>query len=165
MQGKSLLIVYQSSTGATEQIAGAIAHGACGETGLTVKLQRASTTSATDVLAADGYLFASPEYLAAMGGLMKDFFDRCYYDVLDQVAGRPYSLAVCAGSDGHGAIRQIERIATGWRLRPIAPPLLIVTHAQTSTEILAPKSVATADLQRATELGAAFAAGLSSGIF
>ena len=165
MQGKSLLIVYQTSTGATEQIAGAIGRGASGETGLTVTLQLASATRATDILAADGYVFATPEYLAAMGGLMKDFFDRCYYEVVDQVAGRPYALAVCAGSDGHGAIRQIERIVTGWRLRAIAPPLLVLTHAQTSAAIRASKIVAPADLERATDLGAAFAAGLSSGIF
>ena len=38
-----------------------------------------------DVLAADGYIFAAPENLAALAGLMKDFFDRSYYPVLGQV--------------------------------------------------------------------------------
>ena len=44
---------------------------------------------------------------------MKDFFDRTYYPVLDQISGRPYATLICAGSDGHNAARQVERIATG----------------------------------------------------
>jgi multimeric flavodoxin WrbA len=74
------------------------------------------------VLEADGYVFATPENLAAISGLMKDFFDRCYYPALDRISGRPYAALVCAGSDGQNAARQIERIATGWRLRRVAEP-------------------------------------------
>jgi multimeric flavodoxin WrbA len=40
------------------------------------------------VLAADGYIFAAPENLAVLAGLMKDFFDRCYYPVLGRINGR-----------------------------------------------------------------------------
>ena len=40
------------------------------------------------VLAADGYLFAAPENLAHLSGLMKEFFDRCYYPVLGRIEGR-----------------------------------------------------------------------------
>jgi hypothetical protein len=54
-----------------------------------------------------------------MAGIMKDFFDRTYYPVLDRINGRPYAVLICAGSDGQNAARQIERIATGWRLRAI----------------------------------------------
>ena len=84
-----------------------------------------------DVLAADGYIFATPENLAAIAGLMKDFFDRTYYAALERINGRPYATLICAGSDGQNAARQIMRIATGWRLRPIAEPLIVCTHAQT----------------------------------
>ncbi len=49
--------------------------------------------------------------------MLKDFFDRCYYPALGPSNGRPYACLVCAGSDGSGAVRQIERIATGWRLK------------------------------------------------
>ena len=42
-----------------------------------------------DALAANGYIFATPENLAAIAGLMKDFFDRTYYAVLDRINGRP----------------------------------------------------------------------------
>lgn len=118
-----------------------------------------------DLLAADGYLFACPENLAAIAGLMKDFFDRCYYPVLDRIQGRPYAVLVCAGSDGSNAARQIARIATGWRLRPAAEPLIVCTHAQTPAQILAPKQIDAAGLRQAEELGAALAAGLALGVF
>lgn len=118
-----------------------------------------------DVLAADGYLFATPENLAAIAGLMKDFFDRCYYPVLDRIQGRPYATLVCAGSDGSNAARQVARIATGWRLRPAAEALIVCTHAQTPEQILAPKHIGAPALQQAEELGAALAAGLALGVF
>jgi NAD(P)H-dependent FMN reductase len=165
MAGKRLLIVWQSTTGATEQVARAVADAASTAGGIDVRLQHASQTHSADVLEADGYVFASPEYLASMGGLMKDFLDRCYYDILDQINGRPCAVTVCAGSDGQGAVRQIERILTGWRLRLIAPPLLICTQAQTRAAIQAAKRVPANELERAIELGATFAAGLSGGIF
>ena len=47
--------------------------------------------------------------LAAMAGLMKDFFDRTYYPALDRISGRPYAVLICAGSDGHSAARQLAR--------------------------------------------------------
>ncbi len=118
-----------------------------------------------DLLCADAYLFAIPENLAAIAGLMKDFFDRCYYPVLGRLEGRPYATIVCAGSDGSNAACQTERIATGWRLKAAAPPLIVCTHAQTPEAIMAPKRIAPPDLQRAEELGAALAAGLALGVF
>jgi multimeric flavodoxin WrbA len=118
-----------------------------------------------DLLAADGYLFACPENLASMSGVMKDFFDRCYYPVLGRVEGRAYATMICAGSDGEGAARQIARIAQGWRLKPIADPLIICTRAQTPDAILAPKVISDAYLLRCQELGRAVAAGLAMGVF
>jgi multimeric flavodoxin WrbA len=117
------------------------------------------------LLRADALLFATPECLGSMAGPMKTFFDRCYYPVLDRLVGRPYATIVCAGTDGHGAIRQIERIATGWRLRRVAEPVLAITGAQTPEAILAPKRIADADLARAAELGATLAAGTAHGVW
>ena len=117
------------------------------------------------MLAADGYLFAAPENLAAIAGLMKDFFDRTYYAALGRIEGRPYAALVCAGSDGSNAARQIERICTGWRLRPMAEPLVVCTRAQTPEAILAPKVIGADELGRCEELGATLGAGLAMGIF
>jgi hypothetical protein len=96
---------------------------------------------------------------------MKDFFDRTYYSVLERINGRPYAILICAGSDGQNAARQIARIATGWRLRAVAEPIIVCTHAQTPEAIFAPKVIGSDDLSRCGELGAALAAGLSMGIF
>jgi multimeric flavodoxin WrbA len=162
---KTLLIVYHSMTGGTQQMAEAAARGATAEPAVRTVLLRAQDAQPDDVLGADGYLFATPENLASMSGLMKDFFDRTYYAALDRINGRPYAAMVCAGSDGQGAIRQLERIALGWRLKPIAPPVLVVTHAQSPADILRAKVIAPADLQRCGELGETLAAGLDMGLF
>jgi multimeric flavodoxin WrbA len=161
---KTLLVVWHSATGGTRQMAEAAARAAS-EPDLTVRLLRAADTVADDVIAADGYIFATPENLAALAGAMKDFFDRTYYPALDRLNGRPYAALICAGSDGENAARQIARIATGWRLRAIAPPLIVCTHAQKPETILAPKTISEADLRRCQELGATIAAGLVAGIF
>ncbi len=162
---KTLLIAWHSMTGGSLQMAQAAAAGAATQDGLLVRLLPAPAVQPDDVLGADGYLFATPENLAAMSGLMKDLFDRCYYAALDRISGRPYAQLICAGSDGHNAARQIERIATGWRLRAVAPPLIVCTHAQTPEQILRAKQIGTADLQRCHEVGAALAAGLVLGVF
>lgn len=163
---KTLLIVYHSTTDGTRQMAAAAARGAQAEApAVQTRLLHASAAGPADVLAADAYVFATPENLAAMAGLMKDFFDRCYYPVLDRIGGRAYATLVCAGSDGHNAVRQIARIATGWRLKPAAQALIVCTQAQTPEKILAPKQITSEDLARCAELGAALAAGLGLGVF
>jgi len=96
---------------------------------------------------------------------MKDFFDRTYYAALDRLNGRPYASVICAGSDGRNAAQQIERIAAGWRLRAIADPIIVCTHAQTPEEILMPKHIPERDLTPCEELGAAMATGIALGIF
>jgi multimeric flavodoxin WrbA len=162
---KELLIVFHSMTGGTRQMAQAALAGARGEPAVSARLLHAAQAGAEDVLRADGYVFATPENLAAMSGVMKDFFDRTYYAALDRIAGRPYAVLVCAGSDGQNAARQIERICTGWRLKPVCEPVIVCTHAQTPERILAPKTIGERDLRRCEETGAALAAGLALGVF
>ena len=162
---KTLLIVYHSLTGGTRQMAQAARDGAVADGGVAVRLLQAADAGPADVLAADGYLFATPENLAAISGLMKDFFDRSYYPVLGQINGRPYACLVCAGSDGSNAARQLARIATGWRLKAVAEPLIVCTQAQSPEAILAPKQIGSEDLERCRTLGEALAAGLALGVF
>ena len=160
-----LLIVYHSVTGGTEQMVQAAAQAASEEPDIAVRILKAEQAGAPDLLRAQGYLFATPENLAAVSGLMKDFFDRSYYGALDRIQARPYASLICAGSDGHNAARQIDRIATGWRLKAVAEPLIVCTNAQTPESILAAKHINTVDLQRCAALGQAMAAGLALGIF
>ena len=162
---KALLIVYHSMTGGTLQMAQAAARGARSEAGVSVSLQCAADAGPEDVLGADGYIFATPENLAGMSGMMKDFFDRTYYAAYERINGRAYLALVCAGSDGRNAAAQIERIATGWRLKPIAEPYIVCTHAQTPEQILKPKKIGPQELARCEELGKTMAGGLAMGIF
>ncbi|MBO9357172.1 flavodoxin family protein [Bordetella petrii] len=167
---KQLLIVWHSRTGAARQMARALARGAR-QAGIALELadrlrvsaRRARGVEPADLLAADGYLFCAPENLASLSGEMKECFDRCYYGVLDRIQGRPYALAISAGSDGAGAARQADRICTGWRLRAVAPALIERNGAQTPEAILAPKTVPLAALQRCEELGGLLAATLLAG--
>jgi multimeric flavodoxin WrbA len=162
---KNLLIVFHSKTGGTYQMAQAALRGAQSEPDVVTNLVHAGEAGPDDLLAANGYVFATPENLAMMSGLMKDFFDRTYYPVLDRIVGRPYAILICAGSDGENAARQIQRIATGWRLKAIAEPIIVCTHAQTPDTILAPKQIGEFDLQRCEEIGARLAAGVALGIY
>ena len=160
-----VLIVYHSLTGGAAQMAESAAAGAAREAAIRVRRMPARDCGAQALLEASGYLFVCPENLASMSGVMKDFFDRTYYAVLERIVGRPYATLICAGSDGSNAARQIERIATGWRLAAIAAPLIVCTHAQTPEAILRPKQIEPADLARCEELGATLGAGLALGIF
>ena len=140
----TLLIVYHSRTGGTEQMALAARRGAQRADDLQVRLLHACDAGPDDLLAAQAYLFATPENLAAIAGQMKEFFD---------------------GSDGSNAVRQVERIATGWRLRKIAESLIICTHAQTPEAILAGKTIPRHDLQRCEDFGETLGQGLVMGLF
>ena len=123
-----VLLVCHSRTGMASLMADALASGclsAAREMGAEVNLVRrgARDASVEDVLTADGYLFCAPENLASLSGEMKEFFDRCYYPVfrvegtepakgeyteISGILGRPYGLAISAGSDGSSAARQTE---------------------------------------------------------
>ena len=162
---KTLLIVCHSMTGGARQMADAAQRGALSERNVAVNRRSAAEATADDVSRADGYLFVAPENLASLAGVMKDFFDRTYYAALDQINGRPYATLVCAGSDGQNAVRQIERICTGWRLKRIAESLIVCTHAQTREAILAPKIIEADDLARCETIGATIATGLALGIY
>lgn len=156
-----LLIVWHSRTGASEAMARAAAEGA-GQGG---RLLPCEAAAADDLLGADGFLFCTPENLAALSGAMKDMFDRLYYPLLGHVEGRAYASVIAAGSDGTGAQRQLDRIATGWRLRRVAEPMIVNFHAQTPDAILANKAVPLDTLARCREMGAVLAEGLELGLF
>ena len=58
-------------------------------------------------------MFCGPENLASASGELLEFFQRCYYPVFDpltersRILGRPFGLAIAAGSDGQSAARQV----------------------------------------------------------
>ncbi len=156
-----LAILWHSRTGAARAMAEAAHAGAKGR----ATLIEAADADSAQLLAAAAYLFVCPENLGSMSGAMKELFDRLYYPLLGKIEGRAFATAIAAGSDGHGAQAQIERIVTGWRLRRVAEPLIVNLGAQTPEEILAPKLVPEAEQARCRELGAALAEGIALRIF
>lgn len=156
-----LAIVWHSRTGASQALAEAAARGA----GAAARLFPADAATAQDLLGASGYLFVCPENLGTLSGAMKELFDRCYYPLLGQVEGRPYATIIAAGSDGRGAQAQIDRIVTGWRLRRVAEPMIVLLDAQTPEAIMAEKHVPEQVITKAEDLGLAMAEGLDLGIF
>ena len=176
---KELLIVYHSRTGLARQMSEALKQGAVlaseemGEE-LNIKRKKARDCSIDDVMAADGYIFCAPENLATLSGQMLEFFHRNYYYAFrsteengeyheeSQILGRPYAVAIAAGSDGSGAARHITRICTGWRLKSVAEPLIVNNGlSQTKANILSsPKTLSKESRAHCHEIGGLVAATL-----
>lgn len=123
---KRLLIVWSSQTGRTLQLVAAACAGAAefADEVDTVTM-RALDAGLDALLAADGLIVATPENFGYLSGAVKDFLDRTYYPAEGQVDGLPYLMLVSAGNDGSGAVRALERIATGFRWKRVAEPLIV----------------------------------------
>jgi multimeric flavodoxin WrbA len=162
---RRLLIVWHSRTGAAAAMARAAHAGARRVAGCEVRLVHATRARPEILLNADGFLFVCPENLGALTGAVKEMLDKAYYPLLSRVEGRAYASIIAAGSDGTGAQAQLDRIVTGWRLRRVAPPLVLRLGAQSVEAILARKIVAPAALAQCREMGQGLAEGLATGIF
>jgi len=152
---RHLLVVFHSRGGGTQAMADAVVAGASSEEidGVELRVVRAPDAAADDVRWCDAIVVGTPENFGYMSGLIKDFFERIYYELLDETQGLPYALFVKGGHDGEGAIRSMERIVAGLKWRAMLPPLLVTGD------------LADADLERCTELGLTVAAGLEAGVF
>lgn len=149
---KRLLIVWSSQTGRTLQLVEAARAGAAefADEVDTVTV-RALDAGLDALLAADGLIVATPENFGYLSGAVKDFLDRTYYPAEGRVDGLPYLMLVSAGNDGSGAVRALERIASGFRWKRVAEPLIV--HGE-------PDPAAQA---AARERGALLAAGIAFG--
>ena len=110
-------------------------------------------TKPQDVLDSDAVILGTTENLGYMSGALKDFFDRCYYPLLDNTQGLPYALYIRAGLDGTGATRGVESITTGLKWKIVQEPLLC--HGKYKPCFL----------DNCRELGSVMAAGLEAGLF
>jgi multimeric flavodoxin WrbA len=157
---KRLLIVYHTQFGVTAQLARAAIDGARRAAGVASVLQRAADAAIDDVLRADALLIATSENFGGMAGMSKDFFERVYYPCENKLAGRPYSTIVAAGTDGAGALLQIDRVASGLRLRRVHAGVLY-RSGLTAQAHAVPASV----LAQCEELGATLAHGLAADVW
>jgi len=157
---KRLLIVYHSQFGATAQLAKAALAGARAAEGVESVLQRAADTDIEDMLRADALLIATSENFGGMAGIVKDFFERVFYPCATRLAGRPYSTIVSAGTDGTGALLQVDRIAAGLRLRRVHAGVLYKSGLTAQAHAV-PAEV----LAQCAELGATLAQGLAADVW
>ncbi len=126
MSTKTLLIVAHAPSLNTQKLAQAAFDGANHpDININVLLQSPQDTQPEDVLAADALLLGTTENLAYMAGLTKDFFDRCYYPVLEKKQGMPFALYIRAGQDGTGTKRAMQTIITGLRWNYVQEALIL----------------------------------------
>lgn len=155
MKSKRLLIVAHAPSSNTQKLVDAVLRGANHPDISTVEVvyKPPLETVPEDVLAADGIILGTTENLAYMAGAMKDFFDRCYYPVLEKKQGLPCAVYIRAGHDGTGTQRALESILTGLRWKLAQDMLLCRGDWQESFA------------DQCEELGLYMAAGLDAGIF
>lgn len=159
-----LLFVIHSRSGSTRELADAaldaarraaaeLASGSDSGIELEIVAAAPSEVGPDDLRDADGYVVATSEHFGAMAGLVKDLFERTYYEVIDDTRGRPYALIVKGNHDGQGTVRGLTAIATGLGWKPAQAPLVVIGE------------VTDADRAAAAELGGSMAAGLALGLF
>ena len=150
-----ILIIFHSQTGNTERLAKAVAQGVDETTNARAVLKRAADTAAQDLKNCSAVIICSPEYFGYMAGAVKDFFDRTYEELKDDVTlyKKPFCVVISAGNDGSGALNHIERICRGYRLKKVQKPILCT--GKVTEEMLA----------RCFELGSTIAEGVNAGIF
>jgi len=146
----TLLVIQHTTSPALHAMYDAVISGAMDDRieGVDVVARAALAATASDVLAADGYLLGTPANLGYMSGALKHFFDQIYYPCLESTARRPYGVYVHGNNDTTGALTAIEKIVTGLQWQ----------RAQQPVSVVGPP--ATTDLDACWELGASMAAGL-----
>jgi multimeric flavodoxin WrbA len=110
-----LLIVHHTTSPSLQAMLEAVVAGARDPEleGIDVAVTPALAATASDVLAADGFLLGTPANIGYMSGALKHFFDQIYYPCLQAKIGAPYGLYVHGGSDTTGAVRSVTAIAKG----------------------------------------------------
>ena len=151
----TILVLYHSQTGNTEQMAKTVAQGVDSIEGCHAVLKRAERADLEDLVTCDGAAFGSPENFGYMSGMLKDFFDRTYVQAQGrkEIFKKPYVVFISAGNDGTGALSSIERILLGYQLKKVFEP------------VIARDGVNEEDLASCLELGQTIAAGCEAGIY
>lgn len=152
---KSLLFIAHAPSDNTRRVRDAALEGLRDPAieGVEVVVKPPLETMTADVMSADAVLLQTTENIGYMGGLTKDFFDRCYNDLLGQKEGMPVATLIRAGLDGTGTMRALSGIYGGLGWRPVAE--LTVLRGGWDEGFI--------DVARDT--GMALAAGVEAGVF
>jgi NAD(P)H-dependent FMN reductase len=111
----TLLLVHHTPSDAVDEVRAALVDGATDDAIDDVDLVQRPALEARpdDVLAADAVLLLTTANFGYMSGALKHFFDTAFPTLEHATAGLPYALVVKGNSDGTGAIRAVESIASG----------------------------------------------------
>ena len=93
---------------------------------------KANDAGPEDLLWADAMAIGTPENFGYMSGMIKDFLERTFYEVEGKLNPLPYALFICAGDDGSGAVRSIERIANGYPFKKVQEPIICKGNVEAS---------------------------------
>jgi multimeric flavodoxin WrbA len=154
MSGRRLLIVAHAPSPNTRKLAEATLRGARSPEAGEVEAEWIPPLEAgpEDVRRADGIILGTTENLGYMSGALKDFFDRTYYQVIEEKQGLPCAVYIRAGLDGTGTRRALESILGGLRWRLVQG--ILICHGEWREDFVS----------QCEELGMAMAAGLDAGI-
>ena len=94
--------------------------------GVDVEVRPALGATASDFLAADGFVFGTPANIGYMSGALKHFFDTVYYPCLTAKVGAPYALYVHGNLDVAAAVRGVESITKGMGLQRVHDPVTVL---------------------------------------
>jgi multimeric flavodoxin WrbA len=122
-----LLLVHHTPSPALHTLLESVRAGASDPQLADVELvvRAALAATASDVMAADGYVLGTPANLGSISGALKHFFDQIYYPCLEETAGRPFGAYVHGNEDVTGALRAIEVITTGLRWKQVQAPVTV----------------------------------------
>ena len=142
MANKKILIVYHSQGGNTEAAAQAVAEGVGTVEGVDPVIKRASETGIEDLTGCDAVCFGTPDYFSYMAGMLKDFFDRTFYPTQGQLDNKPCGLFVTHGGGGK-AVQSVEKICKSFKLKQIAPVVVVKNKPDDTARIALRKLGAT----------------------
>ena len=151
----TLLVGAQSRSGTTAQLRDAFVAGAREPEieGVDGVVRNALDARAADVVTCDGVAIITPEHFGSMAGLMKDFFERIFSEIVDTGRSLPYALVVKGNHDGTGTVEGVQKLAVALHWRRVLDPVVAIGE------------LTDAHREAAHELGATFAAGMAATIF
>ena len=110
---KHLLFIAHAPSVNTRALRDAVAEGVAQTAGVELTVRSPLEAATKDVLRCDGLILLTTENIGYMAGLTKDFFDRCYNDLLDQRSGLSVATLIRAGLDGTATKRALSGIYSG----------------------------------------------------
>ena len=130
----TVLIVYHSLTGNTEEMAQAVAEGAGSVPGTEVVIKKAADADAKDLIGAEAVAFGTSTNFAYISGGLKDFFDRSLIECQEKTTDKPYCAFTSSGMGKRRALDVIDGIASAFKLKKIDEG--VMAHGKATPEII-----------------------------